>query len=177
MKTDKINREIYISPEPIEIDVIDQKYFDNTVDFKRFIEKHRKTLAYSKIEYYVIREDNEIEFESDYLSAPHYNIFDEIITNIAEKTINTITDYGITVYWNHRRLENKEETKKRLELVKSYNALHTRQLLAQHHYKHYNYDSLAANVMKAILDTREHIPVGKEQKKIRQEKAKQQRTR
>lgn len=179
---EKENRKKYLLLEPLEIDVTDIKEFDNVVDFQRFITKHWNSLSYYKIEYYIITEeddDDNLEYKCCYLSGSQYDSFDDAISDIIVQTANTIKEHGVTVHWHHTRLENRKELEKRQQLISNLSRYSTQQLLNAKRIGYYADDGcpLTSKIRLAILDTREHVLRSAERKKIRQMKAKLQKTR
>ena len=71
-------------------------------------------------------------------------------------------------------LETQKEVRERLAMVERLNSSHTKQLLKMRYNR--NFEPWEKAIIYDILSRREHVPNSLERKKIRQEKAKFQRS-
>lgn len=173
----KEERKKYLLLEPLKIHVIDEKYFNNFVDFERFINKHITDLAYTLVSFYVIDEQH----EENHISIRFSNDSDETKEQVQyiKQNAYDIATLNLHVKWPQTRLENKKELEKRQKVISNLSSYSTQQLLNAKRIGHYADDSdpLTSEILLAILDTREHVLRAAERKEIRQMKAKLQKTR
>lgn len=165
------SRKKSISEEPLTIRAEDDKSFDNIVDFKKFITKHKDGAAGKKILTIEFFATEEIELQKIYF---YVGDADEIIDRV-QKTIYDIVNYPIHVFFAITRKENVKELAKRKRFIQQCKESHTKSLLNARFNKYLT--DIEREIVYAILDTREHVPTGLELKKIRQEKAKLQKSR
>ncbi len=171
----KDDRKYYLSDTPIIRLFRDHKNFDNFNDVERYLTKHWPNIfhilniSFGNSLYGCVGEDYfSIRMKSDM----------DLLTTIEQiKTFDFSSDLSCSVWIN--RLERAKEFEERQNLIKKYQVMKTEELLM--HRRHdgpggFFVDDWTRQVLKAVLDSREHVPTAEDKKRIRIEKAKLQKT-
>jgi len=170
---EKENRKKYLSPEPLLITGCGNKEFDNYIDFRKYLLKHKDKPNgpyFLRVEFY---ETEDVDYNVLYFDS----FTPEEIIEYVEKNAYNIADYPLRLHIVENRKETAKEIKERFKWIDYYQSMNTRELLGRRRFSFRGIDVCDKNILLAILDTREHVPTGRELKQIRQEKAKLQRTR
>lgn len=191
----KAKRAKYLASVPLDFNRTLKEYFYTVADFKKFLKQtflNKKTQFITfpniSVSWRVKGVENRVE-----LTQP-----EDVAQTIESTGIFTASwsqNYPINIYWNEHRYETPDEMQKRLDYIETLNKSDTREILAQRYYPSYDNDYYGDyrsyywaghndppyylfqnEIVRAILDTREHVPNAKERKALRQAKAKFQRS-
>ncbi len=171
---EKEDRKCFLSDAPIIRPIRETKHFDNLIDVQRYLTKYWTNIIHNECN--IFGNGNGIR-----CCGSDIHILTE---TPLEDALNIISGHVfskkklVSFIWINR-LEDVKEFQKRQDLIKDFQNLKTEQLLKKRRHSGpagFYLDGWQREVLKAILDTREHVPTANDRKQLRMDKAKLQKT-
>jgi hypothetical protein len=176
---EKNDRKYFLSEKPIIRSIRECKHLDNVVDVKKYLTKHWTNIQHNECN--VFGSGNSVYwYDSD---EGHYIIhikketpLDHVLVEI--ESCDFSENYVVSSLWLNR-VEKLGESEERQILIERYSRMRTEELLNFRRHAGpagFYLDGWQRQVLKAILDGREHVLNAKDRKELRVAKAKLQKT-
>lgn len=170
-------RKIFLGTEPLYIHADELNSYRTVNECKERLEEIRESFGtvkkpYATVEYFDVNEkwhitrfDTVQELDA-FIAKPNEEFF-----HTTEKRYCYVTYFGFLRLETPKEIQNRQRNIKELQ---SYDTIFLKRL--KNTSGQYRTHPIYSNIIRAILDTREHVPNAKERKAIRQAKAKFQKS-
>jgi hypothetical protein len=183
---EKADRKYFLSATPIIRPDRDIKHFNNAVDATKYLTKHWNNIAHNEFSVYgsgnviygyrhIEGEDDDVEYME--LHIKHDTHLEQAISLVNNHYFDGDYDLVSSIWIN--RLERTKAFNERQNLIQMFQDMNTKQLLNCRRCGGpggFFIDDWTRQVLKAVLDSREHIPTSEDRRNMRLAKAKLQKT-